>query len=155
MDFKKKKMKRKGEWHSAWGSAVQHRRCERGHNQGSKSLQGAHPFSLDLCRHPPTLRMHTNLLARGRALPSYTCALPSDDQCQKKKKKKIVLKGLWERIGGLDKVHIMPRKSWRTCAVRRHLTSLRSARRIFLHCAAYTVKYAALSEWISLARVIF
>ena len=59
-------MKRKGEWHSAWGSAVQHRRCERGHNQGSKSLQGAHPFSLDLCRHPPTLRMHTNLLARGR-----------------------------------------------------------------------------------------
>ena len=65
-------MKRKGEWHSAWGSAVQHRRCERGHNQGSKSLQGAHPFSLDLCRHPPTLRMHTNLLARGRALPSYT-----------------------------------------------------------------------------------
>ena len=87
-------MKRKGEWHSAWGSAVQHRRCKRGHNQGSKSLQGAHPFSLDLCCHPPTLRMHTNLLARGRALPSYTArALPSDDQCQKKEKK-IVLKGL-------------------------------------------------------------
>ena len=44
-------------------------------------------------RHPPTLRMHTNLLARGRALPSYTArALPSDDQCQKKKKN--VLKGL-------------------------------------------------------------
>ena len=89
-------MERKGEWHSAWGSAVQHRRCERGHNQGSKSLQGAHPFSLDLCRHPPTLRMHTNLLARGRALPSYTahCLVTTNAKKKKKKKKKIVLKGL-------------------------------------------------------------
>ena len=87
-------MKRKGEWHSAWGSAVQHRRCERGHNQGSKSLQGAHPFSLDLCRHPPTLRMHTNLLARGRALPSYTAHCLVTTNAKKKKKKKIVLKGL-------------------------------------------------------------
>ena len=45
---KKKKMKRKGEWHSAWGSAVEDRRCERGHKQASKSLQGAHSFCLDL-----------------------------------------------------------------------------------------------------------
>ena len=41
-------MKRKGEWHSAWGSAVEDRRCERGHKQASKSLQGAHSFCLDL-----------------------------------------------------------------------------------------------------------
>ena len=38
-------MKRKGEWHSAWGSAVEDRRCERGHKQASKSLQGAHSAS--------------------------------------------------------------------------------------------------------------
>ena len=41
-------MKRKGEWHSAWGSAVEDRRCERGHKQASKSLQGAHSLCLDL-----------------------------------------------------------------------------------------------------------
>ena len=41
-------MERKGEWHSAWGSAVEDRRCERGHKQASKSLQGAHSFCLDL-----------------------------------------------------------------------------------------------------------
>ena len=46
MDLKKK-IKRKGEWHSAWGSSVEHRLCERGHKQASKSLQGAHPFCLD------------------------------------------------------------------------------------------------------------
>ena len=42
MDF------RKGEWHSAWGSAVQHRWCERGHKQARNSLQRTHPFCLDL-----------------------------------------------------------------------------------------------------------
>ena len=46
MDFKKGK----GEWHSAWGSAVQHRRCKRGHKQASKSLQGARLiFSVLIC----------------------------------------------------------------------------------------------------------
>ena len=91
MDFKKK-MKRKGEWHSAWGSAVEDRRCERGHKQASKSLQGANSLCLDLLAASMTSRRP------ARPFAAWGAPAPSDDQCQIKKKSKIsVAKGLVSR----------------------------------------------------------
>ena len=83
MDLKKK-MKRKGEWHSAWGSAVEDRRCERGHKQASKSLQGADSFCLDLLAASMTSRRP------ARPFAAYGAPAPSDDQCQIKKNPKLV-----------------------------------------------------------------
>ena len=77
-------MKRKGEWHSAWGSAVEDRRCERGHKQASKSLQGADSFCLDLLAASMTSRRP------ARPFAAYGAPAPSDDQCQIKKNPKLV-----------------------------------------------------------------